>query len=74
MAYNLQLGLRMYVVGSLLSNYRLVPECHIHPEDQIRSYVYSPFHKECPACIQQPHVRQAIHRPSDWPGQREITM
>ena len=35
---------------------------------------YSPFHKECPACIRQPHVGQAILRPSDWPGQGEITM
>ena len=35
---------------------------------------HSPFHKECPACIRQPHVRQAILRPSDWPGQRDITI
>ncbi len=36
MAYNLQQSSRMCVVESLLSNYRLVPECHTHPEDQIR--------------------------------------
>ncbi len=30
----------MYVVESLLSNYILVPECHTHPEDQIRTCVF----------------------------------
>ncbi len=39
MAYNSLQSLRMYVVESLLSNYRLVPECHTYPEDQMRTCV-----------------------------------
>ncbi len=38
-AYDLQQSLRMYLRESLLSSFRLVPECRTHPEDQIRTYV-----------------------------------
>ncbi len=36
--------------------------------------MYVSFHKECPACIRQPHVRQAILRPPDWPGHAKLTI
>ncbi len=36
-------------------------------------HIRSPFHKECPACIRQPHARQAFLCPSVWPGQVNIT-
>ncbi len=50
------------------------PSCSHNLRSQSALPDYSPFHKVCPACIWQPHVRQAILRPSDWPGQGEITM
>ena len=47
----------------------LFRRCHFH-------YVgrYSPFHKEWPTCIRQPHASQAILCSSDWPWQVKTTL